>query len=824
MILDELVRLLPRTNTAYIKRFLLLSCILVVRIQTHAQNVDPCNYELKGIILDADTKEAIPYVQVILKGTQRFELTDIDGKFHIKDLCDESNALLITCLGYCDTTCQHFHESEDKPYIYLKKEVSALDAVTVTAERSREEGTVSIAQQIISKSDLSANTTQSLASALSEIDGVTFTSVGSNVQLPVIHGLYGNRILILNNGFKHGFQNWGSDHAPEIDIATANKVTVLKGAAGVRYGPEALGGAIVVESDPLYFKRSFKTRIGTGYQTNGRGYFANAEISEGLEKWSYHLGANYTRIGDRSAPDYSLTNTGKEEKSVNGGLRYQVSDFDFKFYYSYLGQNLGILRSSVAESGTAIVRAFNSDEPNIIRDFSYDINQPNQLVQHHLAKIESSWRYADDAKLVFKFGSQLNQRDEFDVRRNADLPIIDLDLITNDLQVDWEHPHWFQLDGLIGLQIFNQNNDNNPGTLTSPFIPNYNTFRFSGFIIESLRSDESTFELGIRLDYEYNNVRGREPNQNLYKDEYSFTNLTASLGYILNLAEGNTFRSNLATAWRTPNMSELFSFGQHGFKTSFGLLRYYTDENENGRFRTDRVTPLGESSITPEKGYKWINEWQLRKLTNTLTVTAYTNYIQNFIFNRPLAVIGTIRGPMPVFIYDQADALFLGGDITWQKKWSSTLEGNLGISYLWSRNLKKNEPLINQPPINVNYQLDWQLPSFWEGISSQLSLNPTYTFSQFQAPRTVRPEALIDGLVTITPESEIFDFKDAPDGYFLLDIAWNVKSEIIELGLSIQNVFNARYRNYLNEMRYFADEPGINFLFTINYLFNSKSN
>lgn len=100
--------------------------------------------------------------------------------------------------------------------------------------------------------------------------------------------------------------------------------------------------------------------------------------------------------------------------------------------------------------------------------------------------------------MTFKFGSQLNQRNEFDVRRNADLPIIDL--ITNDFQIDGEYSEWFHLDGVMGLQVFTQNNDNSPGTQTTSFIPNYNTFRFSGFLIENLKSNEHTLELGIRLD------------------------------------------------------------------------------------------------------------------------------------------------------------------------------------------------------------------------------------------------------------------------------------------------------------------------------------
>jgi|GEM_PF-185367 len=824
LILVHLLRVLEQYKipNVHIKSIFLISFLLTLNITAFAQIEEACNFELKGRVLDAETKEALPYVQIKVSETQSYAVTDINGEFHIKELCNETNTFLFSCIGYGDTTCTHSHQHDISSPIYLKKEVKSLDAVTIIGEKNKEDGTVSISQQTINKAELSADVTQSLAAALSSIEGVTFTSTGNNVQLPVIHGLYGNRILILNNGLKHGFQNWGSDHAPEIDISSANRITVVKGATGVRYGPEALAGAIIVEGNPLYLNDSFKAQLGTGYQTNGRGYFVNSEISQGFENWSYHVGANYTRIGDRHTPDYSLTNSGKEEKSINAGLRYNLNAWDFKVYYSFIDQNLALLRSSIAESGIAIVRNFNATEPVFIRPFSYDINAPNQLTQHHLGKLEVNWRYSDDAKLTFRIGSQLNKREEYDVRRNIDRPIIDLDLITNDFQLEWKHPSWFNLDGLVGLQVFTQNNDNNPGTQTTPFIPNYNTARFSGFIIENLTRGKNTYELGLRIDHEHNNARGRETNQDVFRDEFSFTNLTSSFGFIRQISENTTFRTNIGTAWRTPNMAELFSFGQHGFQTTFGLLRYYT--NEEGNLRTNRVTELDDSDVTPERGYKWINEWKIQKKQNTFTVTAYANYIQNFIYDRPYAVIGTIRGPMPVFIYDQVDALFVGTDLTWQRKWTNSIDGTFGVSYLWSTDLESNGALINQPPITTSYIIAWNTEELFKLESSQFSIKPSYTFEQFQAPRTVRPEELIEGSVIITPDSEDFDFKDAPDGYFLLDVAWQFKLKRFGGSLSIQNVFNARYRNYLNEMRYFADEPGRNFLFTINYFFNSNSN
>ncbi|MFS4468408.1 TonB-dependent receptor [Maribacter sp. 2210JD10-5] len=772
---------------------------------------------MSGTVLDIETKQPIPNAIVKVKGSERYASTDTEGNFKIDRLCSKENTLVISCIGYADSTKEHEHDSAI--HFYLTQEVTGLDEVTIQAERHKEKGTETISQVSIGKVEIISNPTQSLASTLSSQQGVTFTSTGTNVQLPVIHGLYGNRILILNNGLKHGFQNWGTDHAPEIDITAANSITLVKGAAGVRYGPEALGGAIIIEPNPLLLNDPLYVSIGMGYQTNGRGYNTNIEVGKGNKNWSYFVNGNYTKIGDRNTPKYNLTNSGKEEKAFSFGVLHHLDRFDFKIYYSFVDQNLALLRSSIASSPDAFIRAINSDEPVIVNPFSYDINEPNQLTQHHLAKAEVNWWYNEAARLTLIGGVQLNKRDEFDVRRNAELPIIDLDLITYDYQLEWKHPEWNNLDGILGIQYFSQNNDNNPGTNTTPFIPNYNTNRFSSFAIESIDFGKNTIEAGIRFDFESNDVRGRETNQDIFRDNYSFSNFTGSLGYVRQLSENSTFRTNIGTAWRTPNVAELFSFGQEGFRTTFGLLRF---ADTNGQLSTDEVVLLEESTVDSERGYKFINEFKTNKNGNLHNLTVYSHYIENYIFDKPLGVFGTVRGPMPAFIFDQADALFFGADYSWKKEWSEKFSSVFGFSYLWSRNIGDNEPLINQPPITTSFELQWDHGKLWELESSKLTIRPSYTFQQFQAPRTVSPESLVDGSAVITTNSEIFDFIDAPKGYFLLDLTWRFKWKSLNVGITAQNLLNTNYRDYLNEMRYFADEPGRNILFNLNYSFKTK--
>ena len=802
-----------------IKKYLLLNSILLwVCLGAHpalARPVpDSCTYQIRGSILDVETQQPVPYATVLIKRTQQGTVADEDGKFVLDELCPVDYTLVCSSVGYKPVT--HHHDAHHgQPVIYMAATTSELESIVVEGEAIVGDMR-SMAMNRLDQDELAANATRSLAATVGEVPGVTFTSTGSNVQLPVIHGLYGNRILIVNNGVKHGFQNWGISHAPEIDVASADQITVLKGAAGVRYGPEALGGVVVVEGHPLSLSEEMHGDVSTAYQTNGRGGQANAHFGQGYERFSYHAGGSYTRIGDRHTPDYSLTNTGMMEQSANVGLRYHWPQWDVQVYYSYVEQELGLLRASVTESGDLFARSLTAERPLIIRDFSYNINEPRQNTTHHLATSTIDW-YSDFGKLTLLLSRQFNQRQEYDVRRSAELPIIDLELSTDDVRLEWYHPSVGGLEGTVGVQYFYQNNDNNPGTNTTPFIPNYNTRRLSAFVIESITRGSSTYELGIRLDHEHNSVRGRETSQAIFRNDYSFRNITASLGMVRDISPSWQFRTNVGSAWRTPNMAELYSFGQHGFQTQFGLWRYYTSETDE--LRTDQVLTEEDGAAEPERGYKWINELTHQREDHTLTLTAYSHFIENYIFDRPVAVIGTVRGPMPVFIYDQANALFVGADFTYARTFTKRLKGTLGASYLWSQNIEKQEPLINQPPINISGDLSWQTPSFFGLDASKLTLQTSYTFQQFQAPRTVTPRQLIDGEVEVSPTSEIFDFRAAPEGYFLGHVRWEGQWGRLGGQVEVNNLFNTRYRDYLNQMRYFADELGRNFHFTIHYTF-----
>ena len=96
------------------------------------------------------------------------------------------------------------------------------------------------------------NQGQSLAELLSTTSEASMLKTGSNISKPVINGMHGNRLLLFNNEIRLEGQQWGQEHAPELDTYLANSIKLLKGAATLQYGHDGMAGVILLQSKPLY--------------------------------------------------------------------------------------------------------------------------------------------------------------------------------------------------------------------------------------------------------------------------------------------------------------------------------------------------------------------------------------------------------------------------------------------------------------------------------------------------------------------------------------------------------------------------------------------
>jgi len=117
-----------RFNTWVTIVFSILSFCCIPQTVT-AQRIDECRYALEGVFLDIETKEPIPYVYVQVAESNKSVVADEKGAFRLEGLCSPTHKLAISCIGYCDTTCQH--GSSEEAYIYLHKKEVSLESVTI---------------------------------------------------------------------------------------------------------------------------------------------------------------------------------------------------------------------------------------------------------------------------------------------------------------------------------------------------------------------------------------------------------------------------------------------------------------------------------------------------------------------------------------------------------------------------------------------------------------------------------------------------------------------------------------------------------------------
>ncbi len=777
-----------------------------------------CSQVVDGVVYSIDTGEPLPYVTVSVSGSTRGTVTDENGQFRIENLCGKEFDIVFSYVGY--KTLTHHHDYFEKNHqIFLAADELMLQSIVVHGDPLApvlSSGTYSE----IKKEDLAWINGSTLGDVLKNITGVSSLSTGQNIVKPMIHGLHSNRVLIINNGIRHEFQNWGAEHAPEIDPSMADNIEVLKGAASVRYGPEALGGVVLINPPELDLYTDLSGDIGVKTASNGRAFNVNGQLQKGWRRFSLMGNGSYYNQGDLRAPDYHLRNTGRNEYSIGLGGLYHIGSTDFETYYSHFEQDLGILRGSITGSLEDLALAIENEPPAYSGNFERSMDNPRQQVSHDLLKLKG--KIGTSAQSInINFAYQANKRKEFDVRRgtNNDVPSIDLILKTQTLDADWEHPDLGLLNGTIGVQSQIQQNRNQPGTNTTTFIPNYNSFQIGIFAIEKITIGSTTYEAGLRYDHLYQSIAGREPDNEVFLDKLYFQNITATVGLTKKLSGSGTIHTNIGSAWRPPNISELYSFGKHSASIEYGMWRYARDE-QNNVVIPEKVLTQETRPVNSEMGIKWTGSLEQRTDKYDTEITAFVNYIQDYIYAKPAGITNSVRGAFPFYAYDQDNALLWGLDVTGTLKHNDWISSTFKGSYLWARDVTNNDFFVEMPPPEISYIGTADL--FKQKFShSQFTVVFQYVFRQNRAPRVISVEDLIEaeknGLNIFAQDDSNFDILAAPDGYLITNLEWNASKGPVGWSVKIRNLFNTRYRIYTDRLRYFADEPGINLQLGISY-------
>lgn len=776
-----------------------------------------CNYTLNGKIIDLHDGTALSGATIIVVGPETAYLSDLDGSFTVNGLCNQEYKLQIS---HPECTTRVFTVSMNTEIVTknfrIEHHLEELNQITISGSAYATKSET-LLENTISQKTLEDYTSGSLGDVLNTLSGVSSLNTGNTVVKPVINGLHSSRVTIINNGVRMQDQEWGAEHAPNLDLNTASNITVLKGASALQYSGDAVGGVVVSEPLRVALKDSLFGKTILTASSNGRGGTITSSLTKSYENgWYASLQGTLKRFGDFEAPDYILSNTGFFERDASIRLGLNRISYGIEGYYSIFKNKIGILRASHLGGAEDQVIAINSDRPLIVRDFTYDIDVPRQEVTHHLAKLNAFNRFDNFGKLSFQYNFQKNNRFEFDIRRgdDANKASVDLELTTHDVLLDLLSEISENTTLKTGINATYQNNFADPSTGVRRLIPDYDMYKLGIYgVLDTSISEKLLFESGIRFDYTYMDVfkfyqtffweeRGYDElfpelviedfgNQLLTNPELTFNNFSGTIGATYRFNETYNLFFNYALASRAPNPSELFSEGLHhsASRIELGDLRFNSEVSQ-------------KISLTLQ-----------REASNySFTVNPYINFIEDFILIEPTDVRQTIRGNFQVWEYRQTRATLAGIDITFESSLTDKLKFDSQFDIVKGTDNTLDLPLINMPPANFKNRLQYKIP---KAKNLLLSLQSEYVFRQNEFPN--------NNFEVFLPQTETFELVDVsspPDAFHLLhfganmDFALNNQSNL-DVGLKITNLLDTSYRSYLNRLRYYADDLGRNITLTI---------
>jgi len=783
------------------QKFSLFFCLLCFGI-LYSQNT------ISGKIVDEnDVALEKSHIHISSKSTNSKK----DGSFIIRNIPNGPAKVLITYVGYkpIDTIIEVNGNLEIN--FKMKQKNEQLDEIVVKHKNNYFNHSVS--EQKIKEKTIEKFSSQSLGNLLKEVPGVSVLKSGNTVVKPVINGLHSSRVAIFNNNVKLEDQQWGMEHAPNFDVNAAGKITVLKGASALQYGGDAIGGIVIIEPFSTKKDTLFGKTIMT-MESNGRGGTISSSLHKGnFCDWSWNAQGSFKYYGDREAPDYTLSNTGNREANFSGDLKYTGKKFDFAAYYSLYSATIGILSASHIGNVNDLYNSINNQTPSVTDDFTYSIKNPKQKVQHHLAKLNYNYYFKDGQSLALQYAFQFNNRKEFDLRTGVSnsKPALDLNLLTHTVNADYKLSvdAWDFKSGIMGLY---QNNTANPNTGVRPLIPTYNKFDAGVYAVaDNHLSEDFSIEVGIRYDFstieatkyylksrweerdyspQFDNfITGDFGTQWLTKPTFTFHNLSASIGTQYSFGEGYDWYLNLSRAVRNPNPSEFFSDGLHH---SSGMIE------------------LGDLRLEQEKSNKISTSLQKKWQKVKINLNPFLNYIEDYMFLKPVGFETTIRGAFPVWEYQQTNALLTGVDFNSEWQISEHWQHRLLLTYVNGRDKTNNDAIIDMPPLTLNNRIQFSKKE-WNNLT--LELQSEMVFRQTQFPDNNFTTNIIENGDFVPVE---VDISTPPPAYHLLHFTSDFQFKVSEhslatLGFSVFNILDTSYRDYLNRQRFYADELGRNF-------------
>jgi len=512
--------------------------------------------------------------------------------------------------------------------------------------------------KVLSGDELQNKLGGNLGATLSNELGVSATGFGAGASRPVIRGLEGARVQILENGLSvSDVSSISADHATANPLQSTRQIEILRGASALMYGSGSSGGLVNVINDRIATSLPGEPTgsVNTSYETVNQGKTASAVVDTSTGPIAFHIDTTISNANNYQIPGYAEQGGPNANWAISPGVPQNVP-YSGKLPFSFNNENnLGLGASYIGDhgyTGVSLLR-LNHDYGVPTADGGF-INQSQNRYD-----LQHETRDPMDGFSAFKFSISNSHymHNEFD---NNGVPQTNWVNDATELRAVLDHQSWMGWKGSVGLQsstakltatdIASGNADIVPQTVT-----NSNAL----FWVEQGNFGDFKNSLGLRYNYVTQN-----PNQaSVYADSIStysppslinrqFNLGSYSLGTIYEVTKGYGLAAAYTVSQRAPSAPELYAFGPHDATAT------YIVGNSNLQIETSHNIELGiqkTSGLIQGKANIYQNQ--------------FSNYIYGFYTGSTASGDGYTN--YPVVVSQQANATIKGveGELTynWQQ-------------------------------------------------------------------------------------------------------------------------------------------------------------
>jgi iron complex outermembrane receptor protein len=721
---------------------------------------DQARAKIIGKVIDYSTGEAIHFAEIHIEPLHKHQNSDEKGEFLFTNVPFGIYTINIDRVGYESLSIEY--EVEEKESSLLIKMLSSSMSSDVVVVESDKYKTIIKPDLTVGGKDLRKNLSTTIAETITKEPGVSFRSMGAAPARPVLRGLGGDRLLVLEDHSSAGDMSATSaDHSVAIDPMTSDHIDIVRGPESILFGSNASGGVINVIRGSIPDEKITELEGVSSLQGSSvsESFAIGQSLAFPVDLFSFKIDGSFRKAENIQSPEKTIENSWLETINFGAGTSYQNEKFMLGASFSYYKSDYGI-------------------PPDPLTGHASGVNIDMKRTQF---KNKLKYFFTNKYLNLLKIKHAFSRYQHAEIENALGIVGQSFGVVTHDIDINLMLNSFENFkNGVLG-STFSYRDYKTGGLSNTPQTLSKN---IAFFAYHKYKLNES-FSADFSLRYDYKSIEPLETNSRigstgLYPKLRTFSGFSGGFSAEWDLNKNFSLSISSLKTFRSPTLEDLFSDGPH-------LANY--------------VFEIGNPELNSE--YGWSNEltFAFENDVNYLQLTGFINSFDGFIFSENTGKFSRRIATLYEYQYVGKNALMYGAEFSARLKPIRCVKIDTKISYVFGELSEENKALPYIPPIegNVSFTYDYK------GFSASVITNFGAKQDRIYIPDVLYEEGR---------ELDLAEFKKmrSTDAYttfdFVSEFHFSKFDRFHTVTFSVNNIFNTVYQKHLNRIKHIFPEPG----------------